>query len=353
MFAPSLARALVASSAGVAVLAVAAGCNSAGGASPASPLLLSQAAARSASSARTQSSAHMPHYSASGCGKQIVYAASYDNTVYIYDQMHNGKTACGAVTGLTNPQGLFVDKSQNLWVVNGGNGRSVPSEVLEFAPGNPNPIKTLSDSTGFPVDVAVDNNSGTVYVTNFFQNGSKPGVVEVYAGGSTTPTSTLSDPNMTYAFYDAVDNQGNLYVTYLEVNGPSGVGRVNEWIGGTGSAIDLGITLVAPGGIQTTSSGALLICDQAAPACGQFTPGSTTMTNLIATKDPDPFAIALDAKERHAFIEDLYPSTPGILERWAFPGPRKRQQEKIPVPGGAYAGVATSPAAVQGAPYTP
>jgi hypothetical protein len=299
------------------------------------PLSQAQSAPRGALSA--------PRFNASGCGKSIVYAASYDNSIHIYDRMHNGKVPCGSVIGLNNPQGLFVDKQRNLWVVNGG-----PKQVLEFAPNNPTPIKTLQDSSGFPIDVAVDNNSGTVYVTNFFQNGSKPGVVEVYANGSTTPTATLSDPNMTYAFYDAVDDQGNLYVTYLHVTSPTGIGQVDEWIGGTGTPVNLGITLQAPGGIQTTSSGALLICDQAAPACGDFPAGTTTMTNLFATKDQDPFAVALDQREHHAFVED--PSA-GVLERWSYPGPDAKQNQRILVPGGAYAGVAVSPPARQGLPW--
>jgi len=298
--------------------------------------------------AQTSQRAAGPRLNASGCGDAVVYAASYDNTVYIYDQRRNGGAACGSVSGLVNPQGLFVDKQRNLWAVNGGNGRSSPSAVYEFAPPNPTPIKTLQDSSGFPVDVVVDNRSGTVYVSNFFENGSAPGVIEVYAGGSTTPTSTLSDPHMTNAFYEAVDDQGNLYVTYLQVTGPSGVGRVDEWIGGTGSATDLGITLKAPGGIQTTSTGALLICDQSAPACGDFAPGSTTMSNALATKDSDPFAIALDAHERHAYVED---TGAGSLQTWRYPGPRAKPMQTIAVPNGAYAGVAASPASAQGLPY--
>jgi len=95
----------------------------------------------------------VPHLDASGCGKAVVYAASYDNTIYIYDQKHAGGVPCGSVTGLVNPQGLFVDKRRNLWAVSGGNGRSSPSAVFEFAPPNPSPIKTLQDTTGFPVDV--------------------------------------------------------------------------------------------------------------------------------------------------------------------------------------------------------
>ncbi|MGA8575001.1 MAG: hypothetical protein WB609_04840, partial [Candidatus Cybelea sp.] len=295
-----------------------------------------------------------PHMETSACGKSVVYVTSYNNAVYVYDQAHNGKTPCGQITGVTNPQGLFVDKHHNLWVAISGDCKTQFSSVLEFAPGSSTPVKTLQDPAGSAADVAVDNASGTVYVTNFFNYtrgcvSGNNGVVEVYANGSTSPTATLSDPNMSYAFNNAVDGHGNLYVTYLEVNGPSGSGHIDEWMSGSGSATDLGITLQAPGGIQTTSTGALLVCDQSV-ACGEFAPGSTTMTNLFATKHPGSFGVALDKSENRAWVENAG-LTAKQLQRYNYPGPDNRATESITVPGGGYAGVAVSPAARQGAPY--
>ena len=173
--------------------------------------------------------------------------------------------------------------------------------------------------------------------------------MEVYTVGSTTPTSTLTDPNMTYAFNDAVDDQGNLYVTYLHVSGPSGTGHIDEWPSGSASPIDLGITLQAPGGIQTTRNGALLVCDQSV-ACGDFEPGSTAMTNLFATQTPGSFGVALDKREKQAWVENSGAST-GQLQQYKYPGPDKKAKQSITVPGGGYSGVAVSPAAPQGSPY--
>jgi hypothetical protein len=300
------------------------------------------------------SSAIGPRMDAVACGKSVVYVTSYNNSVYIYDQARNKKTPCGQITGVTNPQGLFVDKRRNLWVAVSGDCKNQFSSVLEFAPGNSTPIKTLKDPAGSASDVAIDNASRTVYVTNFFDYtkgcvSGNNGVVEVYANGSTTPTGTLSDPNMNYAFSDSVDNKGNVYVTYLKLNGPSGTGRIDEWLGGTGSPSDLGITLKAPGGIQTTATGALLVCDQAV-ACGDFAPGSTTMTNLFATKTSGSFGVALDKSEKHAWVEN--PGvTAGQLQQWVYPGPDTHAKQSITVPGGGYAGVAVSPPAPQGLPY--
>ncbi len=71
-----------------------------------------------------------PHMEAVACGKSVVYVTSYNNSVYIYNQVRNKKTACGQITGLTNPQGLFVDKHGNLWVAISGDCKN---RILERA----------------------------------------------------------------------------------------------------------------------------------------------------------------------------------------------------------------------------
>jgi hypothetical protein len=154
---------------------------------------------------------------------------------------------------------------------------------------------------------------------------------------------------MNYAFNDAVDDRGDVYVTYLELGGPTGNGHIDEWIGGTGSPVDLKITLQAPGGIQTTATGALLVCDQSA-GCGDFAPGSTTMSNLFATRNPGSLGVALDRREKHAWVENPGLSS-GQLQRYVYPGPDARALKSITVPNGGYAGVAVSPPSRAGKPY--
>jgi len=329
----------------VGVIPLLVGCRGGGATPPPEPSL---------TSSRTSSHviAQGPRMDASRCSKSVVYVSS-PNEVYIYDQQHNQKYPCGKILPLSNPLGLFVDAKRNIWVAIPGTCPSVAATVLEFAPGKSTPIKTLQDPDGWATDVAVDNASGTVYVINSNNHvggcGEGNGVVEVYANGSTTPTETLIDPHMNYASNDAVDDMGNLYVTYFEGTLSNGIGRIDEWLGGQGSPIDLGITLQSPTGIQTTASGALLVCDEFV-ACGEFAPGSTTMTNLFATKKPWLVAVALDSRETQAWVDN--PRDLAQLQRFHYPGPDKHAQEKIRVPGGPTdEGVAVSPPSPQGKPY--
>lgn len=312
---------------------------------------LTQSAVPSSTNAANAGAPDHPHVNASGCSTSVVYVTSYDNSIYVFDQKHNGGYPCGRITGLTNPQGLFVDNHRNLWVSISGNCRTVYPSVYEFAPGGSTPEKTLSDPGGPATDVAVDDASGTVYVTNFFSGAKEctsgePGNVEVYAAGSTTPTSTLTNSNIAYVFNDAVDKRGNLYVTYTKA---SGGGGIIEWTGGSGSGKDLGISLAFPAGIQTTKNGALVVCDQEA-GCGDFEPGSTTMTKPFANQLGGAFGVALDKAEKIAWVEDPALSAGQLLE-YRYPGPDKQPKQAISVPGSGYSGVALSPAAPQGRPY--
>jgi hypothetical protein len=85
-------------------------------------------------------------------------------------------------------------------------------------------------------------------------------------------------------------------------------------------------------------------------ACGNFAPGSKTMTKLFATKTPGSFGVALDRRETHAWVENPGLSK-GQLKRFDYPGPDARATKSITVPNGGYAGVAVSPASLQGAAY--
>ncbi len=292
---------------------------------------------------------------AGGCPASVVYVVSNaGGSVEIYDSSNLAAGPCGSVTGLNSPQGVFVDSKRDLWVVDAS-----VQQVYKFKPGSNFPVRTLSDPNGIPNDVVVDESSGTAYVSEYQNNVNPNTLVEIYAIGSTTPTGSLSDPLARNGGYATVDSKGNLYVTFMTQDNKA---RVDRWVGGSGSPRNLGLTLISAGGIVTTASGALAVCDPFAFRCGIFEPGSKVMSHVFGhmgrrsgSVDPNkppflhPDTLALGRDELLAYV------VANSLTTWRFPGPNHRPNhlplDEIQIPGGAGRGLAVSPAAHPGAPY--
>jgi len=280
----------------------------------------------------------------SKCGKSVIFSSDYViNTIDIYPQNAVDEGPCGQLTvksHLSTPQGLFVDAKGDLWVTN-----SFQHEIAEFAPLSKRVLRTLYDTLGEPVSVVVDPNSGSVYAGNLEGHNNGPGAVVAFDNGSDTPTRQLSDATLENAYFIAVDNESNVYATLATT---SGTGAVHEWLGGTGDAIDLGISLSFPGGIETTENGDLLICDQGIPTCGDVEPGTTTLTNLFATNLQDPIDASLDASGDTAFTPDTFVS---IIYAWQYPGPdgNPLYEKTVGIPSSIF--VAAYPAAPIGMPF--
>jgi hypothetical protein len=292
---------------------------------------------------------------AAACPASVVYVVSGSGgSIEIYDASKLESGPCGSVTGMNSPQGAFVDSKRNLWVAD-----ATANQIYEFGPGSNSPIRTLRDPNGVPNDVVLDETSGTAYVTDYRNTVNPRTLVEVYAKGSTTPTGSLSDPNARNGGYDTLDNEGNLYVTFMRQDNKA---QVDRWMGGTGSPHDLRLKLISAGGIVTTTTGSLAICDPFAFRCGSFARGSKTISKIFghmgrgfggAGPDKPPFlhpdTLALDRGEKLAYVAAY------SLTTWRFPGPAHRPNHlplvEIQVPGGAGLGLAVSPAARPGAPY--
>jgi hypothetical protein len=296
------------------------------------------------------------HRKAQACHKSVVYVSSAQKgTVEIFDRDNLKKGPCGEITGLQAPQGLFVDSKSDLWVAD-----SATQRVYVFAPGDAGAIKTLIDPDGQPGAVAVDENSGTVYVTEIKNEFDATNLVQVYRHGSTMPTTALGDPTARNGGYAAVDTSGNLYVTFMAQDNTA---QVDEWLAGSGAPKKLGLKLVSAGAIVTTKGGALAVCDPFGYRCGEFSPGSRAMTHVfghlgrgvppgIANKRDDflmPQALAIDGAENRAYV------IAETLSGWRYPAPPHAPNRKpfveVQVPGLAGNGIAVDPPSPPGKPY--
>jgi hypothetical protein len=148
--------------------------------------------------------------------KPLIFVSDRSNNVVnIYLQAGANQKMVGQITGLNYPQGLAIDASRNLYIVDGGTGSGGNADVLVYAPPYTGaPKLTLADPGYEPNGVTVSP-MGVVAVANYctFPSCSGAGNVTFYAKNSTTPCATIADPsNPTAMLFDAFDQSGDLYV---------------------------------------------------------------------------------------------------------------------------------------------
>lgn len=245
-------------------------------------------------------------------GGQLLYIAEYfagDVKIYSLPRVQN----VGAITGIEHPQGVAVDPTGNVYVVD-----QATNNIYVFRKGETRPFKTLIDRKGIAFQVAVGND-GTVYVSNEFNRHLGNGNILEYAHGSRTPTLVLTDPTFSTVEDVALDPNGNLYVTYDNAHV---VGKVMEYAPGSTKGVQLRPTLRAAGGIAFDAAADLLLCDQTAPGVKIFAQGARMPKLVFAQGQIDPFDLALTKDHNNVFVTDPrsgntyeYALPSGTLER--------------------------------------
>jgi len=128
-----------------------------------------------------------------------------------------------SLANLRNPSGLAFDSAGNLWVSDRSMGRPALYKFAATATGNVSPIASiLGTNTGLsrPDQIAIDH-SNNIYVAN-----RVGGNVLIFASGSSgnvAPTATLGGSNtmITLPTGIALDSQGNIYVKSSSTTGAS------------------------------------------------------------------------------------------------------------------------------------
>jgi hypothetical protein len=145
----------------------------------------------------------------------------------------------GTLTGFDAPYGQCADKSGNVFIT-----QFDAANVVEYAHGRSNRIKTLAFSGQYPIGCSVDPKTGDLAVSTF-----DPGGVFVFHHAKGIPMEYTS-PNLQYYFPPAYDDRGNLFV---EAEAPSSAGsHVVELPYGEShfKEIYLNVTINYPGGAQ-------------------------------------------------------------------------------------------------------
>lgn len=162
----------------------------------------------------------------------------------------------------TATNGIAIDRRGNLWIPNGQ-----ADTTTEYGPNCGAAKLTISDTTGEPADVTIDN-FNNVYILNL-NNISGPPTVNVY-NYSGKFLRTLSDPSFNILFGIRADIGGDVFVSNLT---SSNVGNVVEFKNGRMPGADLsGPHLGLPGAPAIDSAGNLVIADWLAMTIDVFAP---------------------------------------------------------------------------------
>ncbi|HEX3671567.1 MAG TPA: hypothetical protein VHT92_07690 [Candidatus Cybelea sp.] len=256
---------------------------------------------------------------------RLVYVGDDENNEIMVFNQKTGKVV-GEITessGIADPQGLFVDASHNLWVVNGANGGSIQYRILMFPRGSTTRGEVLSDpDASNPMDLTICRN-GTTYVTNNENFSTGTGSIEVYAPGSTSPTGTLVFPNVAYEYFVTCDSRNNVFTDITNQYFSNDVVEFKK--GKQSGATDLNVSLNNPGAIKVDNAGNLLIDDQGSNTIAEYTKaGSPTGASITLTGNVFDFAVSRSG----AFVggSDLYKGGAFV---WSWPGGSEQSTQYV------------------------
>ncbi len=181
---------------------------------------------------------------------------SFGNFVNVYDAAGSNQSPIGQIAGFNEPQGLWVDINQNLWVTN-----TNTQQLFAYHRATVNAFRTLSDPNGYPAGVCGNDNKSQVIAVDIISNSRGDGqTINIYNRGATTPSSVLTDPNASSLYECAVDSHGNLFVTLSNVNYPYG-GELDEFPKGSTTPVVLGTNFLYPIGITIDKYNAVSVAD--------------------------------------------------------------------------------------------
>lgn len=299
--------------------------------------------------AATKSARHLPP-TLEGGAKHVFLSDAVFNNVTIFRRDGSTRT----LAGFQEPQGITSDASRRLYVADTINAR-----VAVFAPPYRNkPTSILSDSGGWPVDVAVAKDH-TVAAVNICQpSGSQcggPGEIVFYANNrSQTPCATVrGNADMTAMLWDAFDANGNLYFTAVLDYSKVVIARVSgECNAASVMVLKPNIEIVWAAGIQVDPAGNVAIVNgfgnSGPPSIDVFTAPSDGSRRLkMRSQQPlldsgtiSSFALTKDGST-------LYTAEPHYSLAYGYPNGGYAEAQLTPPSGGdLIEGVAVVPAEV-------
>jgi hypothetical protein len=249
------------------------------------------------------------HFKAFACPAKgsITYMSDFNNSVInVYAGDLAGQAPCGQITGLLNPQGMYVKAdTHDLYVANTGG-----ENVLVFHRGSTTPYKTLTDPSGqFVVDVTLAND-GTVIASNIFApDGSQAGSISTW-DSSGNFVGNFPMVNDFEGLFVTVQKDGTVYFNDLDATSGAGLMWSGKCPGGAcGSFTSTGVTSVFPGGLRSDLSQDVVQQDQSASGGGSQTTYQPPGFGIVSTctlNGGDPVTMDLNRPAHKYYFADAF-----------------------------------------------
>ncbi len=240
----------------------------------------------------SQSEEHGWLSSAAMNGQPLVYIADNDRIQIVPERPHKAHRIGEITDGISEAQGLWVDRHGSLYVANGRSGT-----VTVYTRGSLTPSITYSGLNG-PKYVVVDH-PGNVFVSN------SDGTVTEFLRGITSPYRTWKTPG-TQADGVDLDRRGNLYVAYRDSSNSYGsVEKIRPHSSSKQGRI-LGMPVNQPQGLVRTRSGTFLAVATGFPEVVDVFPPNLRQTCQVVGVPDIPTELVITGDEQRLFVAGWY-----------------------------------------------
>lgn len=232
----------------------------------------------------------------------------------------------GGNTGLANPDGIAIDPSGNIYVVN-----QTVGTMTKFPGGASGNIKPSFAIGGLasPIGIAVDGGAN-VYISNSASAGIGTMSVQTYAPGSAVPSRTIAGPatGLSTPGYLALDSAGNIWVANQTGNSIEEFAKpANGNVPPVATITGANTLLADPQGVAFDPSGRLYVAINNAlgvpDAVLVFSPplsGNIAPTNILCgpnTGVNNPTGIAVNAQGTLFIANSAFGASPGYETTFA------------------------------------
>ncbi len=186
------------------------------------------------------------------------------NEVVVYDASSQHARPLRRITNdIWIPGQIAVDAAGYLYVPNLGKYFDT-ANLAVYAPGASAPTTTYTTDLTYPVAAAVDSH-GNMFVANECNASCQgPGNILEFVPGNPTPVATLTDPSFRYVKGLAVDARDDLYVSYFTGQG----GAIAVFRGTSPKPHFLNLAVSSPSGMAFDARHELLVADASSQGYG-------------------------------------------------------------------------------------